>query len=133
MCIYGTIPDPVAVGVWFRDDYEWRLYDVTSAQLIKTAYVDAEKKLDLTIKSAVHTGGARYTVDLRTMRQTNCASGMQRPVKINMPEAAAVVHASKGVPMTNGVQSADETSEPESVISSELPTANGYVTVSIAF
>lgn len=104
MCIYGTIPDPVAVGVWFRDDYEWRLYDVTSTQLIKAAYVDAEKMLNLTIKSAVHTGGARYTVDLRTMRQTNCASGMQRPVKINMPEAAAVVRACKGVPMANGIQ-----------------------------
>jgi hypothetical protein len=104
MCIYGTIPDPVAPGVWFRDDYEWVLYNATSAKMITDAYVDAEKTLNLTIKSGVHPSGARYKVDLRTMQQTNVSSEMVRPVKIVMPETTAVIKAVKTVPMANGIQ-----------------------------
>jgi hypothetical protein len=104
MCIYGTIPDPVAPGVWFRDDYEWVLYNAPSAKMITDAYVDAEKTLDLTIKSGVHPSGARYKVDLRIMQQTNVSSGMVRPVKIVMPETTAVIKAVKTVPMANGIQ-----------------------------
>lgn len=72
--------------------------------MITDAYVDAEKTLDLTIKSGVHPSGARYKVDLRTMQQTNVSSGMVRPVKIVMPETTAVIKAVKMVPIANGIQ-----------------------------
>lgn len=79
MCVLDAYcADPVAPGVWWRDDAEWKLYGRTEAEEIRGAVAQGLPTVDL------HVGRAHYVVDLRgdQMTQTNVRTGNVRSVKL---------------------------------------------------
>lgn len=81
---------PLNAGVYWRDDKVWVQYKPATARLILEAYNNAEKTVKTgPLRSTVHPTGSHYTVDLRTLTQTNDSSGMKRPVKIIQEENAS--------------------------------------------
>ncbi|GAQ91195.1 hypothetical protein KFL_007410050 [Klebsormidium nitens] len=103
MCIIEAgAPEPTKPGklvristgfsrrVYWRDDKVWVQYKPATAQLILKAYNNAEKTVKTgLLRSTVHPSGSHYTVDLRTLTQTNDSSGMKRPVKIIQEESSS--------------------------------------------
>ncbi|KAG0607798.1 hypothetical protein M758_8G055800 [Ceratodon purpureus] len=82
MCLEAC-EDPTSPGVWWRDDTEWKQYDVSKAAAIERGIADGASRVDLgSVSSLKYTGGARYVVDLCTMKQINLGSNYTRDVKI---------------------------------------------------
>ena len=88
MCLTAICADPTSPGVWWRDDADWKQYDAAQAAAIQRAVAAGTLKVELgNVVSSKHAGGARYVIDLVTMKPINIASGLQRDVKIVKPGA----------------------------------------------
>lgn len=102
MCITAQAADPTKPGVWWRDDADWKLYDVLQSAAILTAIAGGVSKVDLPgVASLKYKGGATYKVDLYNMKQINVASGYTRDVKV-------VLKAAPGTPVTDDNASVKE-------------------------
>ncbi|KAJ7522123.1 hypothetical protein O6H91_19G084700 [Diphasiastrum complanatum] len=83
MCLFRPCADPTTLGVWWREDAEWRPYDSLNQQQIRLGLSQGLNSIDLgIIRSDVHPAGARYTADLTTMQQINVSSGQRRDIKV---------------------------------------------------
>eukprot|EP00270_Netrium_digitus_P002817 TRINITY_DN13191_c0_g1_i1.p1 TRINITY_DN13191_c0_g1~~TRINITY_DN13191_c0_g1_i1.p1 ORF type:complete len:263 (-),score=51.36 TRINITY_DN13191_c0_g1_i1:157-945(-) len=84
MCItFYPCADPVAPGIYWRNDRAWCLYDEQSLKIIKEARARGAQNAVLgAICSPVYPNGANYIVDLWKLEQTNSRSGQTREVKI---------------------------------------------------
>lgn len=72
------VPDPTAAGVYWHNGKRWIAYDPKTAQKIREAVENVEKQVQI----GPFGSGWHFTVDLRTMTQTNVESGMENRVKV---------------------------------------------------
>ncbi|KAG0607775.1 hypothetical protein M758_8G054100 [Ceratodon purpureus] len=94
MCLEAC-EDPTSPGVWWRDDAEWKQYDASKAAAIEKGIADGASRVDLgSVSSLKYTGGARYVVDLCTMKQINLGTNYTRDVKIiKVPDTSVTAPA----------------------------------------
>ncbi|GJP46399.1 hypothetical protein CLOM_g5691 [Closterium sp. NIES-68] len=106
MCILLPCADPATPGVWWRDDAQWRRYPLHLENAIRNAISRGLPSLDLgTFTSDVYPNGARYTADLRAMRQRNVGSGYARDIRvIGGPPPAPAPSQALGMPSQQGLQ-----------------------------
>eukprot|EP00897_Mesotaenium_endlicherianum_P009889 jgi/Mesen1/8929/ME000548S08431 len=98
MCLLTPCADPVQPGVWWRDDTQWRLYTPAQQQQIRAARANGLAAVDIgVIASAVYPAGARYTVNVQTMQQTNVGSGYSRQLRI-LDQPGGMPRAALGIP-----------------------------------
>ncbi|CAI5535422.1 unnamed protein product [Closterium sp. Naga37s-1] len=90
MCILLPCADPAAPGVWWRDDAQWRRYPPHLENAVRDAIARRLPSVDLgTFVSDGYPNGARYTADLRAMKQRNAQSGYAREIRgLQLPGGA---------------------------------------------
>ena len=85
MCLNAnaSCEDPTSPGVWWRDDADWKQYDAAQAAAIQKGIADGAARVDMgTVVSSKYSSGARYVVELSTMKQINLTTGYSRDVKV---------------------------------------------------
>ncbi|CAI7930036.1 unnamed protein product, partial [Closterium sp. NIES-54] len=106
MCILLPCADPAAPGVWWRDDAQWRRYPPHLENAVRDAIARRLPSVDLgTFASDVYPNGARYTADLRAMKQRNAQSGYAREIRvIGAALPAPAPSQALGMPNQQGLQ-----------------------------
>ncbi|CAI5984414.1 unnamed protein product [Closterium sp. NIES-64] len=90
MCITAACPNPISPDVWWCDDECWRRYLPHLEAAIRHALsssgltaMTSTLSFDLgTFASPAHPNGARYTLDLRAMKQRNAESEYAREIRV---------------------------------------------------
>ncbi|CAI6000759.1 unnamed protein product [Closterium sp. NIES-64] len=106
MCILLPCADPAAPGVWWRDDAQWRRYPPHLENAVRDAIARRLPSVDLgTFVSDGYPNGARYTADLRAMKQRNAQSGYAREIRvIGAALPAPAPSQALGMPNQQGLQ-----------------------------
>lgn len=82
------------MGIWWRDDAEWKQYDAPQAAAIQRGIADRANRVELgNLVGTKYPGGAQYVVDLCTMKQINVASRFTRDIKVVKADPATAVTA----------------------------------------